>query len=101
VTVPIAAYVLLSAVLFTLGTVGVIVRRTPLIQFMSIELMLNAVALALIAFALLHAQMGGQVIVFFVLAVAAVEAVVGLAIIIDIFRSRDTVDVDEVDLLRG
>jgi NADH-quinone oxidoreductase subunit K len=101
VTVPIAAYVLLSAVLFTLGTVGVIVRRTPLIQFMSIELMLNAVALALIAFALLHAQMGGQVIVFFVLAVAAVEAVVGLAIIIDIFRSRDTVDVDEIDLLRG
>lgn len=100
-TVPIAAYVLLSAVLFTLGAVGVLVRRTPLIQFMSIELMLNAVALALVAFAILHAHMGGQVIVFFVLAVAAVEAVVGLAIIIDIFRSRDNVDVDEIDLLQG
>jgi NADH-quinone oxidoreductase subunit K len=101
VTVPIAAYVILSAILFTLGAVGVLIRRNTLIMFMSIELMLNAVGLALVAFALLHAQMGGQLVVLFVLVVAAVEVVVGLAIIIDIFRSRDTVDVDEIDLLRG
>ncbi|MDR5682853.1 MAG: NADH-quinone oxidoreductase subunit NuoK [Armatimonadota bacterium] len=100
-TVPVAAYVLVSAVLFALGTVGVLIRRTALVLFMSIELMLNAVNLALVAFARLHAHMGGQLIVFFVLVVAAVEVVVGLAIIVDIFRSRDTVDVDEIDLLRG
>ena len=91
----------LSAVLFTLGMVGVLVRRSALIVFMSIELMLNAVNLALIIFARLRGAEDAQVVVFFVLVVAAVEVVIGLAIIVDMFRSQDTVDVDEADLLKG
>ena len=91
----------LSAVLFTLGMVGVLVRRSALIVFMSIELMLNAVHLALIIFARLRGSEDAQVLVFFVLVVAAVEVVIGLAIIVDMFRSQDTVDVDEADLLKG
>ena len=91
----------LSAVLFTLGMVGVLVRRSALIVFMSIELMLNAVNLALIIFARLWGAEDAQVLVFFVLVVAAVEVVIGLAIIVDMFRSQDTVDVDEADLLKG
>lgn len=100
-TVPPSAYLVLSAALFTLGTVGVLVRRTALILFMSIELMLNAVNLAFVTLARVHANLDGQLAVFFVLVVAAVEVVVGLSILVHIFRSRDTVDVDEVDLLRG
>ena len=91
----------LSAVLFTLGMVGVLVRRSALIVFMSIELMLNAVNLSLIIFARLRGSEDAQVLVFFVLVVAAVEVVIGLAIIVDMFRSQDTVDVDEADLLKG
>jgi NADH-quinone oxidoreductase subunit K len=91
----------LSAVLFTLGMVGVLVRRSALIVFMSIELMLNAVNLSLIIFARLWGSEDAQVLVFFVLVVAAVEVVIGLAIIVDMFRSQDTVDVDEADLLKG
>ena len=91
----------LSAVLFTLGMVGVLVRRSALIVFMSIELMLNAVNLALIIFARLRGSEDAQVLVFFVLVVAAVEVVIGLAIIVDMFRSQDTVDIDEADLLKG
>ena len=91
----------LSAVLFTLGMVGVLVRRSALIVFMSIELMLNAVNLALIIFARLRGAEDAQVLVFFVLVVAAVEVVIGLAIIVDMFRSQDTVDIDEADLLKG
>ena len=91
----------LSAVLFTLGMIGVLVRRSALIVFMSIELMLNAVNLALIIFARLRGAEDAQVLVFFVLVVAAVEVVIGLAIIVDMFRSQDTVDVDEADLLKG
>ena len=91
----------LSAVLFTLGMIGVLVRRSALIVFMSIELMLNAVNLALIIFARLRGSEDAQVLVFFVLVVAAVEVVIGLAIIVDMFRSQDTVDVDEADLLKG
>ena len=91
----------LSAVLFTLGMVGVLVRRSALIVFMSIELMLNAVNLSLIVFARLWGTEDAQVVVFFVLVVAAVEVVIGLAIIVDMFRSQDTVDVDEADLLKG
>jgi NADH-quinone oxidoreductase subunit K len=100
-TVPASAYLLLSAALFTLGTVGVLVRRTALILFMSIELMLNAVNLAFVTLSRVHANLDGQLAVFFVLVVAAVEVVVGLSILVHIFRRRDTVDVDEVDLLRG
>lgn len=99
--VPVSAYLALGAVLFTMGVVGVLVRRNALIVFMSIELMLNSVNLAFIAFARQHLDIDGQVIVFFVLVVAAVEVVVGLALIVEIFRSRSTVDIDDVDLLRG
>lgn len=100
-TVPINAYLALGALLFALGIAGVLVRRSALIVFMSIELMLNAVNLTFVAFARQLASLEGQVAVFFVIAVAAVEVVVGLAIIIAIFRTQDTVDVDSVDLLRG
>lgn len=100
-TVPPGAYLGLSAALFALGMAGVLVRRSALIVFMSIELMLNAVNLALVTFARLHGAVDGQLVVFFVLVVAATEVVIGLAIIVDIFRSRDTVDVDDADLLRG
>ncbi len=99
--VPLPYYLAISAVLFALGVVGVLVRRNALVVFMSIELMLNAVNLAFVAFARHLATLEGQIIVFFVLVVAAVEVVVGLAIIVNIFRSRETVDLDDVDLLRG
>jgi NADH-quinone oxidoreductase subunit K len=101
VSVPPPYYLGLSAVLFALGAAGVLVRRSALIVFMSIELMLNAVNLTLVTFARLHGSVDGQVLVFFVLVVAAAEVVVGLAIIVDVFRSRETVDVDEADALRG
>lgn len=100
-TVPVSYYLTLSAILFTLGLVGVLVRRSALVVFMSIELMLNAVNLTFVAFARQLGAMEGQVAVFFVVVIAAVEVVVGLAIIIAIFRTRDTVDIDDVDLLRG
>ena len=99
--VPASAYLSLSAVLFTLGAAGVLLRRNALIVFMSIELMLNSVNLAFVTFARLHGSIDGQIAVFFVLVVAAVEVVVGLALIVNIFRARETVDVDDVDLLRG
>lgn len=99
--VPPTAYLALSAVLFTLGAAGVLVRRNALVVFMSVELMLNSVNLAFVTFARQHLSVDGQVIVFFVLVVAAVEVVVGLALIVEIFRSRETVDIDDVDLLRG
>lgn len=99
--VPTSAYLALSAVLFAMGVVGVLVRRNALIVFMSIELMLNSVNLAFVVFARQHLNIDGQVIVFFVLVVAAVEVIVGLALIVEIFRSRSTVDIDDVDLLRG
>ncbi len=99
--VPIGYYLAISAVLFTLGVIGVLVRRNALVVFVSIELMLNAVNLAFVAFARQWGTLEGQVVVFFVLVVAAVEVVVGLGIIVDIFRSRDTVDLDDVNLLRG
>jgi NADH-quinone oxidoreductase subunit K len=100
-TVPLGAYLVLSAALFTMGVTGVLVRRNALVVFMSIELMLNSVNLSFIAFARQLGRIEGQVSVFFVMVIAAVEAVVGLAIIIAIFRTRDTVDIDDVDLLRG
>lgn len=100
-TVPPGAYFALSAALFTLGVAGVLVRRNALVIFMSIELMLNSVNLTFVAFARQLGRIEGQVTVFFVMVIAAVEVVVGLAIIIAIFRARDTVDIDDVDLLRG
>ena len=100
-TVPLGAYLVLSAALFTMGVTGVLVRRNALVVFMSIELMLNSVNLSFIAFARQLGRIEGQVSVFFGMVIAAVEVVVGLAIIIAIFRTRDTVDIDDVDLLRG
>ena len=99
--VPLSWYLALSAVLFIIGVVGVLVRRNALIIFMSIELMLNAVNLSFVAFARFLHSLDGQVFVFFVMTVAAAEVAVGLAIIIAIFRNAETVNVDEVHLLKG
>jgi NADH-quinone oxidoreductase subunit K len=98
---PLSAYLVMSAVLFTIGIVGVLIRRNPLIIFMSIELMLNAVNLSFVAFSTFLDSADGQMFVFLVLTVAAAEVVVGLAIIVSIFRTRRTIDVDEMNLLRG
>lgn len=100
-TVPLPAYLVLAALLFSLGAVGVLVRRNALIVFMSIELMLNSVNLTFVALSRHLPSMDGQLAVFFTIVVAGVEVVVGLAIIVEIFRSRATVDLDEVRLLRG
>jgi NADH-quinone oxidoreductase subunit K len=105
---PIYMYLVLSGILFSIGALGVLLRRNALIIFMSIELMLNAVNLAFIGFARSFADPvtgailpTGQAIVFFVLVVAAAEVVVGLAIILNIFRTKETVDIDDIDILRG
>ena len=99
--VPLHNYHLLAAILFTNRVVGVLVRRSALVIFMSIELMLNAVNLSLIAFSRQHGLMDGHVFVFFVMAVAAAEVAIGLAIIVSIFRNRETASVDGVHLLKG
>jgi len=98
--VPLSAYLILSAFLFTVGVIGVATRRNALIIFMSIELMLNAVNLSFLAFARFLNSMDGQIFVFFVMVVAAAEVAVGLAIIIAIYRNRETVDVAELNLLK-
>jgi len=98
--VPISWYLVLSAMLFALGVVGFLVKRNLITIFMSIELMLNAVNLAFVAFAWQWKQLNGQVFVFFVMVVAAAEAAVGLAIIIAVFRTRETLNVDRVNLLK-
>jgi len=94
-------YLVLSAALFTLGVIGVFVRRNAIVIFMCIELMLNAVNLAFIAFSRYLQALVGQVFVFFVMTVAAAEVAVGLAIIVVVFRSRQTVRIDEINLLKG
>ena len=93
-------YLALSALLFTIGAVGVLVRRNAIVLFMCIELMLNAANLALVTFARMHGDLTGQVIAFFVMVVAAAEVVVGLAILILVFRTRRSVNVDDVNLLK-
>lgn len=98
--VPITAYLLLAAVLFVIGTVGVLTCRNVIVVFMSIELMLNSANLALIAFSRALNIMDGHVFVFLVLAVAAAEAAVGLAMIITIFRNRETVNIDRFNLMK-
>jgi NADH-quinone oxidoreductase subunit K len=98
--VPESYYVALSAVLFSIGVVGVVIRRNPLIIFMSIELMLNAANLALVAFGQRFGNLDGQAIVFFVMAVAAAEVGVGLAIIMTIFRVRRRMSVDDLSIMR-
>ena len=110
--VPLVAYLALGLFMFTVGVVGVIVRRNTIVIFMCIELMLNAVNLTILAFARYgmasgtrnpssESTMGGQMMVIFVMAVAAAEVAVGLGIIMSIFRLRDNVDIDEMNLLRG
>ena len=94
-------FLILSAVLFTLGTVGVLVRRDPLIIFMSIELMLNSVNLTFVTFSHYLSSADGQIFVFIIITVAAAEVVVGLALIVSIFQTRHAVDVDELDEMRG
>jgi len=98
--VPIGAYLILSGVLFSIGTLGVLVRKNALVIFMSVELQLNAVNLSLVAFARRLGEVDGQVLAFFSMVVAAAEVVVGLAIIVSIFRRRSSADVDEVSVMR-
>ena len=94
-------YIVLSAILFSIGALGVLIRRNAIVVFMCVELMLNASNLALVAFARQHGNLDGQIAAFFVMVVAAAEVAVGLAIIINVFRARETVYVDEVNRLKG
>ena len=95
-----AHYIVLAVILFVIGAVGVLVRRNALVIFMCVELMLNAANLAFIGFSRLHGALDGQVIAFFVMVVAAAEVVVGLAIIMSIFRTRRSASVDDANLLK-
>jgi NADH-quinone oxidoreductase subunit K len=94
-------YLYLSAILFTIGVVGVLIRKNPIVIFMCIELMLNAVNLVFIAFSRIYGQSDGQIFAFFVMTVAAAEVAVGLGIIVAIFRQRHSIDVDEVSEMKG
>src|SRR5687767_93955 len=112
-TIPMSAYLFLSAAMFVIGTLGVVIKRNPIVIFMCIELMLNAANLAFLAFARYHntplapelsanqSYMTGQMSVVFVMAVAAAEVAIGLGIIMAIFRLRSEVDIDEMNLMRG
>ena len=99
--VPVEYYIVLSAILFTIGAMGVLVRRNPLVIFMSIELMLNAANLAMVAFTRIFAILEGQIFVFFVMTVAAAEVAVGLALIVTIFRTKRSINIDEMNQLKG
>ena len=99
-TVPASWYLILSALLFCVGVIGFLIKRSLITVFMSIELMLNAVNLSFVTFAHEWHAVKGQIFVFFVMVVAAAEAAVGLAIIIAIFRSRATLNVDQIDLMK-
>lgn len=99
--VPVEYFLVVAALLFTIGVLGVLMRRNALVIFMSIELMLNAVNLTFVALARQLHSVDGQIFVFFIMTVAAAEVAVGLAIIISIFRLKGTVHVDEINLLRG
>jgi NADH-quinone oxidoreductase subunit K len=101
VRTPISYFLLLSGVLFSIGTLGVLVRRNALVIFMSVELQLNAVNLALVAFSREQGNLTGQVLTFFSMVVAAAEVVVGLAIIVSLYRKRRSTDVDDANLLKG
>lgn len=96
-----SAYIILSGVLFTLGAMTVILRRNAIIELMGVELMLNATNLALVTFSRLHGNLEGQIFAFFVMVVAAAEVVVGLSIVVSIFRTRRTASVDDANLLKN
>ncbi len=100
-TIPLSWYLAISAVLFAMGALGVLIRRNPLIIFMSVELMLNAANLAFVAFARSFGVLTGQIFVFFVMTVSAAEVAVGLALIIIIFRNKHSIDVDLMNSLKG
>ena len=99
-SIPLDYYLILSAVLFIIGVIGVITRRNAIIIFMSIELMLNSVNLTMVAFSAFSGDIAGQMFVFFIMAVAAAEAAVGLAIVLALFRNKETVYVDEVNVMK-
>lgn len=99
--IPVTYYLALSAILFTSGALGVLIRRNALVVFMSVELMLNAANLSLVAFSRLYQTFNGQVFVFFIMAVAAAEVAVGLALIVTIFRSKQSIDLDQMNSLKG
>jgi NADH-quinone oxidoreductase subunit K len=101
VRTPIAYFLIVSAMLFSIGTVGVLVRKNALIIFMSVELQLNAVNLALVTFSRMHDSLNGQVLAFFSMVVAAAEVVVGLAIIVNVYRRRQSASDDDAAVLRG
>ncbi|MGD0590973.1 MAG: NADH-quinone oxidoreductase subunit NuoK [Bacteroidota bacterium] len=98
--VPLQLYLILSAMMFIIGAVGVVTRRNAIIVFMSIELMLNSVNLTFVAFSAFLGDATGQVFVFFVMTVAAAEAAVGLAIVIALFRRKQTVNLDEINIMK-
>ena len=100
-TIPVAWYQVLAAMLFSVGTLGFLVRRNALVMFMCVELMLNAVNLSLVTYSRVLNDAAGQVTVFFVMVVAAAEVVVGLGILVAIFRRRHTASADDVSLLKG
>ncbi len=99
-TIPLEFYLILSAVLFTIGTVGVLTRRNAIVVFMSIELMLNSVNLTFVAFSAFMGDITGQIFVFFIMAIAAGEATIGLAIVLALFRLKQSVYVDEANQLK-
>jgi NADH-quinone oxidoreductase subunit K len=98
---PVAYYIGLSAVLFTIGAMGVLIRRNSIVIFMSVELMLNAANLAFVSFARVYDTVSGQIFVFFVMAVAAAEVAVGLALIVAIFNNKQSIDVDQMNSMKG
>jgi NADH-quinone oxidoreductase subunit K len=98
--VPLTWYLVLSGIIFSIGAVGVLINRNALVIFMSIELMLNAVNLAFVTFSRQQNSMDGQIFVFFIMTVAAAEAVVGLAIIIALFRNKATINVDDINIMK-
>jgi NADH-quinone oxidoreductase subunit K len=101
VSTPISSFLIVSALLFAIGTIGVLVRKNALVIFMSVELQLNAVNMALVAFSRMHGNLNGQVLAFFSMVVAAAEVVVGLAIIVTVYRRRQSASVDDFTVLRG
>jgi len=99
--IPLTYYLAISAILFSMGVMGVLIRRNPLIIFMSVELMLNAANLAFVAFSRAFNVIDGQIFAFFVMTIAAAEVAVGLALIVIIFRTKHSIDVDQMSSLKG
>jgi len=93
-------FLLLSGILFSIGVIGVLIRRNAIIIFMCIELMLNSINLSLVSFSVFLGSISGQIFVFFVMAVAAAEAAVGLAIVISLYRNRETINIDDINIMK-